>query len=60
MKTQYTKFATGISSLDFNHDGSKLAVAASYTMEEGPKAYVQQKLAPSPPFPCHARFHPKL
>ena len=29
------KFATSIAALAFNHDGSQLAIAASYTFEEG-------------------------
>lgn len=38
--TQLPKFPTSISALEFNHDGSVLAVAASYTYEEGEKEYV--------------------
>jgi cell cycle arrest protein BUB3 len=34
------KFPTSIAALDFNHDGSVLAVASSYTYEEGEKEYV--------------------
>lgn len=35
--THLPKYPTSISALDFNHDGSVLAVAASYTYEEGEK-----------------------
>jgi cell cycle arrest protein BUB3 len=38
--THLRKFPTSIAALDFNHDGSVLAVAASYTYEEGEKEYV--------------------
>ena len=34
---QLPSFPTSVSSLSFNHDGSLLAVAASYTFEEGEK-----------------------
>lgn len=37
---QLRKFPTSISALEFNHDGSVLAIAASYTYEEGEKEYV--------------------
>jgi hypothetical protein len=37
---QLRKFHTSISSMAFNPDGSELAVAASYTFEEGEKEYV--------------------
>eukprot|EP00457_Paulinella_chromatophora_P010648 gb/GEZN01010759.1/.p1 GENE.gb/GEZN01010759.1/~~gb/GEZN01010759.1/.p1 ORF type:complete len:332 (+),score=34.32 gb/GEZN01010759.1/:95-1090(+) len=33
---QYPKYHTSIASLDFNHSGSLLAVASSYTFEQGP------------------------
>lgn len=32
---QLPKFAVGVASMDFNHDGSLLAIATSYTFEEG-------------------------
>jgi len=32
---QSNAYATGIASLAFNHDGSRLAIAASYTFEQG-------------------------
>uniref|UniRef100_K3WCF8 Anaphase-promoting complex subunit 4 WD40 domain-containing protein n=1 Tax=Globisporangium ultimum (strain ATCC 200006 / CBS 805.95 / DAOM BR144) TaxID=431595 RepID=K3WCF8_GLOUD len=35
--THLRKFPTSISALDFNHDGSVLAIASSYTYEEGEK-----------------------
>ncbi|RLN55439.1 hypothetical protein BBJ28_00017724, partial [Nothophytophthora sp. Chile5] len=38
--THLRQFPTSIAALDFNHDGSLLAVAASYTYEEGEKEYV--------------------
>ncbi|OQR87642.1 mitotic checkpoint protein BUB3-like [Achlya hypogyna] len=34
---QLAKFSSSVASMAFNHDGSKVAVAASYTYEEGPK-----------------------
>lgn len=34
---QSQKYPTSISSVSFNHDGTKLAVASSYTFEEGEK-----------------------
>ncbi|EDQ90346.1 uncharacterized protein MONBRDRAFT_24711 [Monosiga brevicollis MX1] len=34
---QFQCYETSIASLAFSHDGSKLAVAASYLMEQGPK-----------------------
>ncbi|KAJ3415587.1 mitotic spindle checkpoint protein Bub3 [Chytridiales sp. JEL 0842] len=34
---QYPKFPTGIASLAFSHDGQYMAVASSYTYEEGEK-----------------------
>eukprot|EP00300_Choanocystis_sp_HF-7_P021299 c20763_g2_i3.p1 GENE.c20763_g2_i3~~c20763_g2_i3.p1 ORF type:complete len:123 (+),score=35.02 c20763_g2_i3:652-1020(+) len=34
---QFRKFPTSISSVAFNRDGSKLAIASSYTFEEGEK-----------------------
>jgi len=34
---QFHKYPTSISALDFNHDGTTLAIASSYTMEEGDK-----------------------
>lgn len=34
---QFKRYPTSIASLDFNHDGSLLAVASSYTYEEGEK-----------------------
>jgi len=37
---QLRKFDTSISSLAFNSDGSELAMAVSYTFEEGEKEYV--------------------
>ncbi len=37
---QFRRFPTSISALDFNHDGSQLAIASSYTFEEGEKEYV--------------------
>ncbi|TMW64464.1 hypothetical protein Poli38472_011344 [Pythium oligandrum] len=35
--THLRKYPTSIASLDFNHDGSILAIASSYTYEEGEK-----------------------
>lgn len=39
--TQLPKFPTSIAALEFNHDGSTLAIAASYTYEEGEKECVR-------------------
>ena len=33
--TQYSKYPTSIAALSFNHDGSRLAIASSYTYEKG-------------------------
>lgn len=38
--THLRKYPTSIAALDFNHDGSVLAIASSYTYEEGEKEYV--------------------
>lgn len=38
--THLRQFPTSIAALDFNHDGSVLAIASSYTYEEGEKEYV--------------------
>ncbi|CAN0556691.1 unnamed protein product [Ectocarpus sp. 8 AP-2014] len=32
---QSSAYNTGISSLSFNHDGTRLAIASSYTFEQG-------------------------
>jgi len=37
---QYPQYPTSIAAMDFNNDGSLLAIAASYTFEEGDKACV--------------------
>lgn len=34
---QFHKYPTSIAALDYNQDGSLLAIASSYTMEEGEK-----------------------
>lgn len=34
---QFHRYPTSISSMDFNHDGTLLAIASSYTYEEGEK-----------------------
>ncbi|TPX64558.1 hypothetical protein SpCBS45565_g05816 [Spizellomyces sp. 'palustris'] len=39
---QYPRYPTSISSLSFNCDGSLLAVASSYTYDEGEKEYVRK------------------
>ena len=31
----YSKYPTSIAALSFNHDGSRLAIASSYTYEKG-------------------------
>ncbi|CAG9461350.1 unnamed protein product [Pedinophyceae sp. YPF-701] len=38
------KFPTSIAALDFSHDGSLLAVAASYTYERGPREHPQDTI----------------
>lgn len=35
--TNVSGYLTSIASLDFNHDGSLLAIASSYTFEQGEK-----------------------
>jgi len=37
--TQYHKYATSISSIDFSADSQMLAIAVSYTFEEGEKPH---------------------
>lgn len=37
---QFHKYPTSISALAFSHDGGLLAIASSYTYEEGEKEYV--------------------
>ncbi|EGZ21932.1 hypothetical protein PHYSODRAFT_345772 [Phytophthora sojae] len=39
--THLRQYPTSIAAMDFNHDGSVLAIAASYTYEQGEKEYVQ-------------------
>ncbi len=39
--SQLPPYPTSIAALDFNYDGSLLAVASSYTWEEGEKEYVR-------------------
>ena len=41
---QLPSFPTSIASLSFNHDGTMLAVAASYTFEEGEKDHPPDQL----------------
>lgn len=41
---QLPSFPTSIAALCFNHDGTKLAVAASYTFEEGEKDAPQDQI----------------
>ena len=36
---QFIRYPTSISALAFNHDGSYLAIASSYTYEEGEKEH---------------------
>jgi cell cycle arrest protein BUB3 len=38
--THLRQYPTSIAAMDFNHDGSVLAIAASYTYEQGEKEYV--------------------
>lgn len=39
-RAQFHKYPTSIAALDFNQDGSLLAIASSYTMEDGDREYV--------------------
>jgi len=41
---QFNKFRTSIASLSFNHDGSVLAIASSYTFEEGEKDHPDDQI----------------
>lgn len=41
---QYTGYPTSIAAMDFNYDGSLLAIAASYTFEEGEKSHVPDEV----------------
>jgi cell cycle arrest protein BUB3 len=41
---QIQKYTTSISSLSFNHDGSQLAIAASYTYEQGEKDHANDAI----------------
>ena len=43
-REQYTAYPTSIAALNFNHDGTLLAIASSYTFEEGEKEYVNISL----------------
>lgn len=42
--TTIPSFATSISSIAFNHDGSEMAIASSYTHEEGDRAHPQDEI----------------
>jgi len=42
--TTLPTFATSISALAFNHDGSELAIASSYTFEDGDREHPQDEL----------------
>ncbi|KAG7383197.1 mitotic spindle checkpoint protein Bub3 [Phytophthora pseudosyringae] len=46
--THLRQYPTSIAAMEFNHDGSVLAIAASYTYEQGEKEYV----------PLEAEIHP--
>eukprot|EP00899_Mesostigma_viride_P006770 jgi/Mesvir1/16094/Mv08388-RA.1 len=41
---QYMRYPTSIAALAFSHDGSRLAVAASYTFEEGEKEHAPDRI----------------
>lgn len=41
---QFHRYPTSIAALDFSADGKSLAIASSYTMEEGEKEYVAEML----------------
>ena len=38
------KFPTSIAALAFNHDGSELAIASSYTFEEGEREHPKDEI----------------
>ena len=38
------KFATSIAALAYNHDGSELAIASSYTFEEGERDHPRDEI----------------
>lgn len=42
--TTLPKFATSIAALCFNHDGTKLAIASSYTFEEGEREHPRDEI----------------
>ena len=42
--TTLKSYPTSISALCFNHDGSELAVASSYTYEEGDREHPQDEI----------------
>jgi cell cycle arrest protein BUB3 len=42
--TSLPKFPTSIAALAFNHDGSKLAIASSYTWEEGEREHPRDEI----------------
>ncbi|CAK4082190.1 unnamed protein product [Aphanomyces euteiches] len=44
VKDQATKYPTSIASMDFNHDGTRLAIASSYTFEEGEKDHPEDAI----------------
>ncbi|CAN0504267.1 unnamed protein product, partial [Ectocarpus sp. 12 AP-2014] len=41
---QSSAYNTGISSLSFNHDGTRLAIASSYTFEQGAIAHPKDQI----------------
>lgn len=42
--TTLPKFPTSIAALAFNHDGSQLAIASSYTFEDGEKDHPRDEI----------------
>jgi cell cycle arrest protein BUB3 len=42
--TSFPSFPTSISSIAFNHDGSEIAIASSYTHEEGDREHPQDEI----------------
>jgi cell cycle arrest protein BUB3 len=42
--TTLPSFPTSISALAFNHDGSEIAMASSYTFEDGDREHPQDEL----------------
>ena len=57
---QLKPYPTSIASLSFNHDGSLLAVASSYTFEEGEKDHPKDEVVIHPVFDHEVKPKPKV